>query len=114
LAAPSRCQLPQPRIAAPATPSITVVGNRKCVGIPESTSDRLARLRLAARAARAVPLSNPMAQNPLVGRTIAGYLLKKEVGEGGTAHVFQAEHPERGVVALKVLRPRLATDAVAV
>jgi serine/threonine-protein kinase len=55
-----------------------------------------------------------MTQSPLIGRTIAGYLLKKEVGEGGTAQVFQAEHPERGVVALKVLRPRLATDPVAV
>ncbi len=55
-----------------------------------------------------------MTHDPLVGRTIAGYLLKKEVGEGGTAQVYQAEHPERGVVALKVLRPRLATDPVAV
>lgn len=55
-----------------------------------------------------------MTQDPLVGRTIAGYLLKKEVGEGGTAQVYQAEHPERGTVALKVLRPRLATDPVAV
>lgn len=55
-----------------------------------------------------------MTHDPLVGRTIAGYLLKKEVGEGGTAQVYQAEHPERGIVALKVLRPRLAADPVAV
>ncbi|HET9066272.1 MAG TPA: serine/threonine-protein kinase [Gemmatimonadales bacterium] len=55
-----------------------------------------------------------MTHDPLVGRTIAGYLLKKEVGEGGTAQVYQAEHPERGIVALKVLRPRLASDPVAV
>jgi len=55
-----------------------------------------------------------MAQDPLVGRTIVGYSIKKAVGEGGTAQVYQAEHPERGVVALKVLRPRLAQDPVAV
>ncbi len=55
-----------------------------------------------------------MAQDPIVGRTIAGYAVRKAVGEGGTAQVYLAEHPERGKVALKVLRPRLATDAVAV
>jgi serine/threonine-protein kinase len=55
-----------------------------------------------------------MAQDPNVGRTIAGYAVRKAVGEGGTAQVYLAEHPERGKVALKVLRPRLATDAVAV
>jgi eukaryotic-like serine/threonine-protein kinase len=55
-----------------------------------------------------------MAQDPNVGRTIAGYAVRKAVGEGGTAQVYLAEHPERGRVALKVLRPRLATDAVAV
>jgi serine/threonine-protein kinase len=55
-----------------------------------------------------------MAQNPLVGQTIAGYTVKREVGEGGTAQVYQAEHQERGTVALKVLRPRLASDPIAV
>jgi serine/threonine-protein kinase len=55
-----------------------------------------------------------MAQDPNVGRTIAGYVVRKAVGEGGTAQVYLAEHPERGRVALKLLRPRLATDAVAV
>lgn len=55
-----------------------------------------------------------MAQDPLVGRTIAGYAVQKAVGEGGTAQVYLAEHPERGRVALKVLRPRLATDPIAV
>ncbi len=55
-----------------------------------------------------------MAQDPFVGRTIAGYTLKKAVGEGGTAEVYLAEHPERGPVALKLLRPRLASDPVAV
>ncbi|MCA9764590.1 MAG: serine/threonine protein kinase, partial [Gemmatimonadetes bacterium] len=55
-----------------------------------------------------------MAQDPLVGQTIAGYHIIKEVGEGGTAQVYQAEHPERGRVALKVLRPRLASDPIAV
>jgi len=55
-----------------------------------------------------------MAQDPNVGKTIAGYVVRKGVGEGGTAQVYLAEHPERGKVALKLLRPRLATDTVAV
>jgi serine/threonine protein kinase len=55
-----------------------------------------------------------MAQDPNVGKTIAGYVVRKAVGEGGTAQVYLAEHPERGKVALKLLRPRLATDSVAV
>jgi eukaryotic-like serine/threonine-protein kinase len=50
----------------------------------------------------------------LTGRTIAGYHLTKYVGEGGTATVYRAEHPERGVAAVKILRSRLAQDPVAV
>ena len=50
----------------------------------------------------------------LTGRTIAGYHLTKYVGEGGTATVYRAEHPERGVAAVKILRTRLAQDPVAV
>jgi serine/threonine protein kinase len=53
------------------------------------------------------------AENHL-GRTIAGYRLVKHIGEGGTATVYRAEHPEKGLAAVKVLRPRLAQDPVAV
>ncbi|HET8632818.1 MAG TPA: serine/threonine-protein kinase [Gemmatimonadales bacterium] len=49
-----------------------------------------------------------------LGRTIAGYRLVKHIGEGGTATVYRAEHPERGTAAVKVLRPRLAQDPVAI
>jgi serine/threonine-protein kinase len=55
-----------------------------------------------------------MSQDSLIGRTVAGYRLLQHVGEGGTATVYKAEHPERGSVALKVLRTRLAQDPVAV
>lgn len=55
-----------------------------------------------------------MSQDSLIGRTVAGYRLLQHVGEGGTATVYKAEHPERGAVALKVLRTRLAQDPVAV
>ena len=44
-----------------------------------------------------------MDANTLVGRTVAGYQLTKYVGEGGTATVYRAEHPERGVAAAKIL-----------
>jgi len=55
-----------------------------------------------------------MPQNSLVGRTIAGYRLAEYIGEGGTATVYRAEHPERSVAAVKVLRDRLSKDPVAV
>jgi serine/threonine protein kinase len=55
-----------------------------------------------------------MNTDALAGRTIAGYRLTKYVGEGGTATVYRAEHPERGVAAVKILRSRLADDPVAI
>jgi eukaryotic-like serine/threonine-protein kinase len=50
----------------------------------------------------------------LVGTTVAGYAIDREVGEGGTSAVYQAHHPEHGRVALKVLRERLRQDPTAV
>lgn len=55
-----------------------------------------------------------MPSENLAGRTIAGYRLLERVGEGGTAAVYRAEHPERGVAAVKVLKERLRTDPTAV
>ena len=55
-----------------------------------------------------------MASENYVGRTIAGYQLLERVGEGGTAEVYRAQHPERGACAFKVLRPRLRGDPTAV
>lgn len=55
-----------------------------------------------------------MTQENLAGRTIAGYRLLHHVGEGGTAAVYRAEHPDKGVAAIKVLRSRMGQDPVAV
>src|ERR1044071_4070778 len=55
-----------------------------------------------------------MSADNMVGRTVAGYHLAKYIGEGGTATVYRAEHPEKGSAAVKLLRPRLAQDPVAV
>jgi serine/threonine-protein kinase len=55
-----------------------------------------------------------MPQENLSGRTIAGYRLLKRVGEGGTAAVYRAEHPEHGVCAVKILRERMRKDPTAV
>ena len=55
-----------------------------------------------------------MPSENLAGRTIAGYRLLERVGEGGTAEVYRARHPERGDCAFKVLRSRLASDPTAV
>ena len=51
-----------------------------------------------------------MAQENLSGRTVAGYQLIEPVGEGGTAFVYRAEHPDRGRCAVKILKPRLRND----
>ncbi|MEO8578792.1 MAG: serine/threonine-protein kinase [Gemmatimonadales bacterium] len=50
----------------------------------------------------------------MVGTLVAGYNVKKEVGEGGTSAVYLAEHPNHGTVALKVLREKLRQDKTAV
>jgi eukaryotic-like serine/threonine-protein kinase len=50
----------------------------------------------------------------LVGTTVAGYTLREEVGEGGTAAVYRADHPQHGTVAVKVLRQKLRQDRTAV
>jgi serine/threonine-protein kinase len=55
-----------------------------------------------------------MAQDNLTGRTVAGYTLLHHIGEGGTATVYKADHPEHGVAAVKILRGRLGQDPVAV
>jgi serine/threonine-protein kinase len=55
-----------------------------------------------------------MSSENLAGRTIAGYHLLERVGEGGTADVYRARHPEHGPCAFKVLRPALRSDPVAV
>ncbi len=55
-----------------------------------------------------------MPQENLAGRTVAGYRLLDRVGEGGTATVYRADHPEHGACAVKVLRERLRTDPTAV
>ncbi len=55
-----------------------------------------------------------MAQENLAGRTVAGYRLLERIGEGGTATVYRAEHPERGLCAVKILRERMRNDPTAV
>lgn len=55
-----------------------------------------------------------MARDPLVGSSLAGYDLLDRVGEGGTATVYRARHPEHGEVAVKVLREKLRQDKTAV
>ncbi len=53
-------------------------------------------------------------RDALVGRTLAGYTLLDRVGEGGTATVYRATHPEHGDVAFKALREKLRQDRTAV
>lgn len=55
-----------------------------------------------------------MTRETLIGRTLAGYTLRSEVGEGGTSAVFRADHATHGVVAVKVLREKLRSDKTAV
>lgn len=69
---------------------------------------------LAAYPAEGYLVHTLMSQDNLIGRIIAGYRLLKQTGEGGTALVYQAEHPEKGKAAVKILRGRQAQDPVAV
>lgn len=55
-----------------------------------------------------------MAHENLAGQSIAGYRLLERVGEGGTAEVYRADHPDRGACAFKVLRERLRGDPIVV
>ncbi|HKG95990.1 MAG TPA: serine/threonine-protein kinase [Gemmatimonadaceae bacterium] len=55
-----------------------------------------------------------MTRDTLVGTTFNGYTIREAVGEGGTAAVYRAEHPEHGTVAVKVLRQKLRQDKIAV
>lgn len=55
-----------------------------------------------------------MPPEDLTGRTIASYRLLEQVGEGGTATVYRAEHQEIGECAIKVLRQRSRSDPTAV
>lgn len=48
------------------------------------------------------------------GRDLAGYSLQQLVGEGGTAVVYRATHPNHGTVAFKLLRPKLRQEKTAV
>jgi serine/threonine protein kinase len=56
----------------------------------------------------------PVSRENLAGTTLAGYSLHDMVGEGGTAVVYRAEHPEHGTVAVKVLREKLRNDRTAI
>ena len=55
-----------------------------------------------------------MTRETLVGTTLAGYRIRDLIGEGGTSAVYRAEHPQHGVVAVKVLRDKLRQDRTAV
>ncbi|UCG86303.1 MAG: serine/threonine protein kinase [Gemmatimonadota bacterium] len=55
-----------------------------------------------------------MPNEDLSGRTIAGYKLVSRVGEGGTATVYRAEHPDHGRCAVKILKQRTRSDPTAV
>lgn len=55
-----------------------------------------------------------MSREELVGTSVAGFTINKEVGEGGTSSVYRAQHPNHGTVALKVLREKLRKDRTAV
>jgi eukaryotic-like serine/threonine-protein kinase len=55
-----------------------------------------------------------MSSEDLTGSVVAGYHLLERVGEGGTAVVYRAQHGNRGVCAVKVLRPKMRADRTAV
>jgi serine/threonine-protein kinase len=56
-------------------------------------------------------LEAPAAQDPLIGTQLGEYRVKSLLGSGGMGIVYRGEQPEIGKqVAIKVLRPELASD----
>ncbi len=55
-----------------------------------------------------------MPREQLTGTSLAGYALRDLIGEGGTSAVYRADHPQHGLVAVKVLREKLRDDKTAV
>jgi serine/threonine protein kinase len=55
-----------------------------------------------------------MAEQNLAGKSVGGYRLQERIGEGGTATVYKAEHPEQGLCALKILKESLASNETGV
>lgn len=55
-----------------------------------------------------------MASENVSGKSIGGYRLLERIGEGGTATVYKAEHPELGVCAVKILKESLASNETGV
>ena len=53
------------------------------------------------------------ADDPLVGKTVGGYIVEHALGEGGMGLVYRARHPILNRhFAIKVLRPEVAGDAL--
>src|SRR5882672_5964875 len=94
--APTRCQDPH----AESTPTAAIASATRRLTCPTRNPGIVSRI--------------PMPSENLTGRIIAGYHLLERVGEGGTAEVYRAQHPDRGPCAFKVLRPRLQSDPNAV
>src|SRR5256885_11317376 len=109
----------------------TGAATRSLGGTPFPASPRAASIHSPRREPRSAPAqhiaslaepqsetlvsrTNLMALENLAGRSIAGYRLLERIGEGGTAEVYRAEHPERGACAFKVLRERLRSDPIVV
>ncbi|MCS6799343.1 MAG: inactive serine/threonine-protein kinase VRK3, partial [Myxococcota bacterium] len=62
-------------------------------------------------AALAAGSEAPAAHDPLVGRTMGGYVLHELLGVGGMGRVYRAEQAALGrTVAVKVIHPHLLGD----
>ncbi len=55
-----------------------------------------------------------MAAENISGKSVGGYQLLERIGEGGTATVYKAEHPELGTCAVKILKESLASNETGV
>lgn len=96
------------RVQPPARPATPVDPTRVQPGTPAQHGGP-ARPPVSAQASGHVPAT---------GEVLGGFVLRESLGHGGFAHVYRAESPSDGVVALKVLtnsqagsRERFVTEA---
>ncbi|MBO0608354.1 serine/threonine protein kinase [Myceligenerans salitolerans] len=100
---PGIAQVPPPPPGTVPDPYATRVQHPGApTGDPSATRVQPPATRTASPARQPAIVQQP-GHVPATGEVLGGFVLRESLGHGGFAHVYRAEHPSDGVVALKVL-----------